>query len=726
MSHRTGGRASLWPALGLLCAVGGALGVALVLAFGVREQAPSAERGATLAPEHASAASPVPGVAEAHGAPTAVARLESSNESDVIVRVVDAAGAPLAGLPIGLVDRVRHPRPLLEALDPSARRFDLLTRGGGSISRPEQDLGFLNAGQMFPGLPNKDTRPGTYQDWIAHQTSLRSSWPLDGEPETLEIHLQLLATATTDAQGQASLPWDRGAQALVQVIFAFPSLAIDVGMLDASKASVPARIEMRAPELVRLQVRATQDLDPSSGARWRARVAMRPAEGNAERRWIAWEAPRPLDEGAMVELVWERGLDARLEAAVDAPLASLLLFPLANDAEPSSLALRASEHYSLLRGTVHDALGEPVGRIPIELRRGAPRARSPFVSFDRAELVLDEQSRFTAWAPSAPRRIEAREHAIYLLDEPEIDAQGNVRPAWREKLSKIELRDYPLEDRETYFELGTPDPAGFVRELGVLRLGYGPCIVAGRVLWETGEAVDRPELKLATRATSRQTGDFEVLRVDEQGRFRRLGIPGRETLELLVRAPGMTSTARFPVEAGRRDVELRLPHRGALAGRVILDAWAPIEIVVRAANGEELEAKTSANGAFEVPGVPFGTCAVELRSGGVALQRVEGIELAQRGMAHPEALREIDLRPHTTIVRLELRNAQRRALKNRRFELVASTSRFHLRGSSLDDGSCALVLPRGIERAELRVEGFRAQELPLDQARIAVELIAAR
>jgi hypothetical protein len=94
--------------------------------------------------------------------------------------------------------------------------------------------------------------------------------------------------------------------------------------------------------------------------------------------------------------------------------------------------------------------------------------------------------------------------------------------------------------------------------------------------------------------------------------------------------------------------------------------------------------------------------------------------------ARPEALREIDLRPHTAIVRLELRNEQRRALKNRRFELVASAGGFHLRGSSLDDGSCAVVLPRGIGRAELRVEGFRAQELPLEEERIAVELIAAR
>ncbi|MBL8896597.1 MAG: hypothetical protein JNM84_03170 [Planctomycetes bacterium] len=732
MSHRIPGRAALWPALGLLCAVGGALGVALVLAFGVREQAPSAERGATLAPEHASAASPEPSGGDASGAPTAVARHESSNESDVIVRVVDAAGAPLAGLPVVLVEPVEAGAPWFGAPDGLQP-----PRPGGTSS---DSLAFdMDTGLGAPlKLKSPSTRasertPAELQRHVNEVLSARlSHWPLEGEPATLEFSRELLAQATTDAQGEARLAWDRRARPLVQVIYAFPTRSRGAADLDARTAASPARLELRAPELARVHLRATQDLEASSGARWRARIATRlGGTGPGQRNWAAWHAPRSLDEGAVVELVWERGLDARLEAAVDAPLASLLLFPLANDAAPTSLALRASEHYSLLRGTVHDAAGSPLGGAAIELRRAAARSQSPRFPVDRTQLVLDDQGRFTVWAPSAPRQRDAIELAIFAVDAKDSRSrmeQREVKIARRPSSTSVltAWRDAELDASETYVELTAPDPAGFVRELGVLRLGDGPCVVAGRVLWESGEPIAQVKIYLPRRASSSLMSEMERLVVDEQGRFRRLGVPGRETIELIVNAPELPRTQSFSVEAGRRDLELRLPHRGALAGRLLLDAWAPIEIVVRAANGEELEAKSSANGAFEVHGVPFGICAVELRSGGVVLRRVDGVELAQRGMAHPEALREIDLRPHTTIVKLELRNAQRRALKNRPFELVASASAFHLRGSSLDDGSCAVVLPRGIERAELRVEGFRAQELPLDRERIAVELIVAR
>jgi hypothetical protein len=721
MRPRARGSLARLPAFGVLLAAAGALIAAGIFLLGPGAEHPESEGRAAfaLAGENPSTAPSGADPAAADGPPGAVAREEFLPEAGVLVRVVDGVGAPQAHLPVALVVPRALPRGRLVALAPepvvfgsdAARHRVTWDPRGSPEPHVADDRRALETRSSFG-------TEGKYA-WIDEQLALDPPWPLDGEPRTLELHREPLGVAWTDARGEARLAWDRSSEPRVQVVFAFPALPTEVGELDANSAAVPARVELRAPELARLLVRATQDLEPASGARWRARIAMRPEQGNGRLRWLAWEAPRALEEGTEAEFLWERGLEVRLEAAVDAPLASMLLFPLASDAETSSLGLRAREHYSLLRGTLHNALGEPIGGIPLELRRAAPRARSPFVPVDRAALALDEQSRFTVWAPSAPRRIEAREHALYALD----DAAHAV---WREKLRRIELEGYPLEDRETYFELGAPDPAGFVRELGVLRLGYGPCLVAGRVLWESGEPVERPEVKLATRATSESSGDFDHLAVDRQGRFRRLGVPGPEPVELLVRAIGMTGPARFSIAAGRRDVELRLPHRGALLGRVVLDAWTPIAVFVRAANGEELSVVSRANGEFEVRGVPLGICTIELRSGRVVLRRLEGIELAESGTVRPEALREIDLRPHTQIVKLELRNEQRRIVKNRSLELVASARAFHWRGSTLDDGSCVVALPRGIERAELRVEGFREQELRLDRERIVVELSAVR
>lgn len=278
MSTWARGRASLWPALGLLGAGGCAFGVALVFALGARESASPSERGTALAfaPEQEAAAS-----VDARGGASdivaaAFAREAIPPEACVILRVVDAASAPLVGLPVGLIDRVRHPRPLPDAPDPSARRFDLLMGQVGSKPRTAWEFGSLSVGQMFPGMHIANTPPPPpYEEWSAFQAALQPPWPLDGEPATLELHWQMIERATTDLHGEVRLAWDRGAHPLVEVAFAFPTRSRGAADLDARTAASPARLELRAPALARVHVRAAQDLEASRGARWRARVATR-------------------------------------------------------------------------------------------------------------------------------------------------------------------------------------------------------------------------------------------------------------------------------------------------------------------------------------------------------------------------------------------------------------------------------------------------------------------
>jgi hypothetical protein len=701
--------------------------------------------GAMATAPEALAARPIEDATN-HRPPMRIAREALLPEESVLVRVVDERGEPVSEVPVVLLDRevplalwrgragrspvVYGPDIPLERLTPDAGKQRL-----DAPRTPRFGSGALLGDGILTATPEIEELPPE----AASVPFTPMPWRQDAAPLLRELEHEfaraLLARALTDASGAAVLAWDRTTHPRVRVAFPWDlsSSPGEHGALDAGAAPAAARVVLNAPPLERVTVVAEQDLDPASGARWHARIATRPPGTEDPDAWIAWESPRALPGGELdpVCFVWERGLDARLEASVDAPLASVLHLPLEDGAVAERrVALRASEHYSLLRGTVESANGSSLAGAQIELRRSC-RGMHGQLYVDRAELALDEAGRFAAWMPARPRELRQR---VLCIGLPEGAAPRSAIPGGRNYIEhggpKIDLhasaRDPQREERETYVDLRAPDPAGSVRDLGLLRLGAGPHLVAGRVLWDDGEPLRGGGVLLPPDATPGAGQVHEELVIAANGSFRRLGIADGKLLELLVHEAGHGSVTRFRVASGRLDVELRLLRRGSFGGRVVLDAWVPIDVVVRAANGEEVAGTSRVSGEFLVLGVPTGVGAVSFRSGGVELHRVEGVLIEARQNSHPEVLREVDLRPLVRSITLELRDEARKLLRKQPFELASLTAGFALRASTREDGRFVAAVPRSLTSAALRVAKYRETEVRFADQPVTVELVRER
>jgi len=395
-------------------------------------------------------------------------------------------------------------------------------------------------------------------------------------------------------------------------------------------------LELRLPAVGSVQV----ELDAAPPESWVALEVFGldevPDEVERERDFETW---LPLEEGkarfGYVEagrqlLVWLR------TRGFQAPVDEVLRRGPSAQGESVVLRVQATTHGATFAGRILD-------------EQGAPLADLEFV----ADLYAARQGQ--------------REHAIHEVGR--TDSSGGfrfTRTGETESVNQLELK---VRD-EWYVSLGTarvsfsPPAAGATVEFGDVRLVATSVLAAGRVLDNAGQPAPRATIDLHEPVhRTRRDGSVRTSwerRVgnaiaDEDGRFVIRGESKAASIGLRARSDGASSPLR-EFRLGANDVELRLEHAGAVAGRLQLPSSLPSDFVwlkaVRKtpASGDlaphrDQWARPDAAGEFVVRGLALGAYDIRvLTSGGEReLAAVENVQVVAGAETRDPRLDPLDL-----------------------------------------------------------------------------------
>jgi hypothetical protein len=361
-----------------------------------------------------------------------------------------------------------------------------------------------------------------------------------------------------------------------------------------------------------------------------------PDEVEREREFASW---LPLEEGKArfghVEagrqlLVWLR------TRGFQAPVDEVLRRGPSAQGESVVLRVQATTHGATFAGRILD-------------EQGAPLADMEFV----ADLFAARQGQ--------------REHAIHEVGR--TDSNGGFEFTRTGETESVNQLEFKVRD-ERHVSLGTarvsfsPPAAGATVEFGDVRLVATGVLAAGRVLDNAGQPAARATIDLheplhRTRrdGSVRTTWErrFGNVIADEDGRFVIRGESKAASIGLRARLDGVSSPLR-EFRLGANDVELRLEHAGAVAGRLQLPPSLASDFVwlhaVRKtpASGDlapqrDQWARPDSAGEFVVRGLALGAYDVRVvTSGGErVLASVENVQVLASGETRDPRLDPLDL-----------------------------------------------------------------------------------
>jgi hypothetical protein len=752
----------------------GALALILWLVFGGGEESAreelarigeSGERGSWLAaPAQGSNAEPDASRASA----SSVARREEEAARAIpagalLLRVVDAAGEPAAGIPVGLIDLRAVPLPFFDLArlwNPSLQGGDdpeppshaskhywsfergVVRRGSYdeaesitesievAVEQGEEGDAAESASDMGAVEEHGDGTHTTFTVSVENQdTTLEQSleallrehaeWsPHDARP-TLWFADAFHWRGTTDERGEVIARWDRTSAPEVEVAFAFPCRTRSPKLLRAAEPPPNTAIELELPPIVRTEVLGVHDLDVRRDARWKARLAARAEFKDGSLAWIAWDdyASLGANDVEPQALIWERGLPVRLDAYLDAPFAPLLAVALA-DAGAARHVLRSTEHYAGLRLQLQRGDGGELAAAGIELQLTTAPANES-MRRERWSTRLDAAGRIALVFAARPQNYRTRELRARLV--------AMTEPLSSPEVSGVIQRD-PRQDRyETHFELDECDLAGQVRELPARRFGEGPVLLAGRVQWSDGAPVAKARVFLPRGlAADLDDGDREALACDESGAFARLGIPRTPSFDIEVLTGSFGPRPRFTVQAGQRELLLQVPRRGGLAGRVVFERPQDLVVTALGSDGHASIARPNVQGEFAVQGVAVGSVKLSFRAGEIELASLSDLVLSSAQLERPSALHEVDLRARAHVTTLVLRDERGGLLPRATIAVVDASTGYRLAGTTSRTGELRLVIPPSVASLVVAVPGYRDQTITPLPGRVEVGLVEIR
>jgi hypothetical protein len=539
--------------------------------------------------------------------PSAAERAASS--AGVLVRVVDRAGEPLAGVPVGLrLGGMPLEHELVEPAPKTSPRVDRRFFGprARAVAEPRGALPVLGA---LPILG------------ASFQPHARTWTPPRLEPAHAPI--ALLARAETDVRGEALLERARESADEVWVV---ELLLPTSHRREQELASGPAparRVEFELDGLRRIELAALDD-GGFAPAEWRACVlAPSFVDPRAELAWRFLEEGLRVPRGTTRELLAEQSAALRIEAWVEASFGSRLSFDLepSEDARRGRVELDARREFARLDFAVADAAGERLERQPFSLE---------LWDGEREQVCLVESGAGGSFQ--------------LLLDARRIFPPGSTL--------RIALDAKSASDaHEAHLDLARGFAPGAIEDLGIVNLGSGPLLCSGVVVDEEGRLLPYALVDCEERD--------ETFACDEQGRFERRGYARSAGFFLEPRAPGHYALEPIFVRAGARDARLVLQRGATLRGRLRLPAELPTsEVHLRYAspvtNDLMLErlAVVLPDGFFELDGLAEGWGMVTLEWDDTSIYG-RGFDLA---LGENDA-GELDLRAALERIELEVRRA---------------------------------------------------------------------
>ncbi len=275
-------------------------------------------------------------------------------------------------------------------------------------------------------------------------------------------------------------------------------------------------------------------------------------------------------------------------------------------------------------------------------------------------------------------------------------------------------------------------------DYGDVVLGTGPILAEGRVVTGVGDPVSKGRLRIRSfslleghwaQMDMKESMDFFGGRLDEDGRFRLIGVPRNGEWELTAHVLGCLPSETMRVREGQRDIELRVTRKARVW--VSLDwphDFPPNGIVVVAVPHEREGRKSTWRAAsredLTVSLGPLRPGRYDVRiqghiagdeyyvdSGSMTLLEIPGVLVEEGADLRPAALSDVDLASISRVVTTRVRTSWGEVPREVWCELQVKGD--PLSGCQSHQADTAWIVPLA-EHLELRVQAAGYKELQLD------------